>query len=328
MNGLARDVASAILVGVILPAIIIQAGILIDREKTVSVSLEHQTEETVLTESTLSMMFLDEEGNFSSMGLDEYLVGAVLGEMPADFELEALKAQAVAARTYAWKTHLSGVKHDNGAVCGNYACCQAYISEEQYLANGGLAKNIEKIRTAVLETSDLVLTYDGNLIEATYFSCSGGKTEDAVAVWGNDFPYLRSVESPGEEHAVWFTDEAVFDRSQLETALGISLPENPENWFGEITYTNGGGVETIRIGDELFSGTKLRGLLRLRSTAFEVTVRDCAAVFHTRGYGHRVGMSQYGADAMAVRGADYTEILAHYYPGTALMTLEQNKRIA
>lgn len=321
MKGLVKDIASAILVGVILPVVIIQAGILMDSDIPAPMSFE-PTKATVLPESSLSILFLDEVGNISKMGLDDYLVGAVLGEMPADFELEALKAQAVAARTYAWKTHLSGVKHDNGAVCGNYACCQAYISEEAYLANGGLVENIEKIRTAVLETSDLVLTYEGSLIEATYFSCSGGKTEDAVAVWGNDFPYLRSVESPGEEYATWFTDEAAFNRTQLETALGISLPEDPEKWFGEVSYTKGGGVETIRIGDELFSGTKLRGLLKLRSTAFEVTVRDCVAVFSTRGYGHRVGMSQYGADAMAARGADYTEILAHYYPGTLLRKLE------
>lgn len=322
MKGLARDIASAILVGVILPAIIIQVGIVIDSETSVSVSFEQQTEETVRNESTLSLWVLDENGNLSSMGLDEYLVGAVLGEMPASFEVEALKAQAVAARTYAWKEQLSGVKHGVGVVCGNYACCQAYISEDQYLANGGLAENIEKIKLAVRETSDVVLMYNGELIEATYFSCSGGKTEDAIAVWGNDVPYLRSVESPGEEHAVWFTDEISFTRTQLETTLGILLPDDPEKWFGGITYTQGGGVEMIRIGDELFSGTKIRSLLKLRSTAFEIVLQDNVAVFITRGYGHRVGMSQYGADAMAARGAGYEEILAHYYPGTVLMTLE------
>lgn len=321
MKGLGRDIVAALIAGVILPALAIQAGILLGRDSQPNAVPELNTEVTAQEESSLFISFLDEDGSISVMGLDEYLVGAVLGEMPASFEMEALKAQAVAARTYAWKARLSGVKHGDGAVCGNYACCQAYISEDQYLENGGAIESVEKIRSAVQSTSDLVLTYDGDLIEATYFSCSGGRTEDALAVWGNDVPYLRSVESPGEEQAAWYRDEVTFSRAQLEAALDISLPADSESWFGQITYTNGGGVETIRIGEELFSGTRVRSLLKLRSTAFEVAVLDDAAVFSTRGYGHRVGMSQYGADAMAAGGADYKQILAHYYPGTELHKL-------
>ena len=321
MKGLGRDIVAAIFAGVILPAIAIQAGIIIRRDRQSEPLPTMVTEVSVREESSFSVSFLDEEGNKTEIGLDEYLVGAVLGEMPASFETEALKAQAVAARTYAWKVRHDGVKHGDGSVCGNYACCQAYISGEEYIESGGSIESVEKVRSAVLATSDLVLMYDGNLIDATYFSCSGGRTEDALAVWGSDIPYLRSVDSPGEEHAKWYTDEMSFSRAQLESALDISLPENTEDWFGEISYTNGGGVETIRIGEELFSGTRLRSLLRLRSTSFDVTAENDAAVFTTRGYGHRVGMSQYGADAMAATGADFGKILGHYYPGTELVML-------
>lgn len=321
MKGLGRDIVAAIFAGVILPAIAIQAGIIIKRDRQSEPLPPMVTDVSVREESSFFVSFMDEEGNKTEMGLDEYLVGAVLGEMPASFETEALKAQAVAARTYAWKVRHDGVKHGDGSVCGNYACCQAYISGEEYIESGGSIESVEKVRSAVLATSDLVLMYDGNLIDATYFSCSGGRTEDALAVWGSDIPYLRSVDSPGEEHAKWYTDEMSFSRAQLESALDISLPENTEDWFGEISYTNGGGVETIRIGEELFSGTRLRSLLRLRSTSFDVTAENDAAVFTTRGYGHRVGMSQYGADAMAAAGADFGKILEHYYPGTELVKL-------
>lgn len=324
MKGLCRDIVVAFFAGVVIPVFTIHAGILLRQDlKEDSVS-EHsaQTEASVAAESSLVILFRDLDGSVLEMGLDDYITGAVLGEMPASFTMEALKAQAVAARTYAWKAKVSGGKHGDGSVCGNYACCQAYISEAQYLESGGDTKSVDRIKTAVLATSDLVLTYEGNLIEATYFSCSGGKTEDAVAVWGSDVPYLRSVESPGEEGAAWYTDEITFTGDALEAALGIQLPELSRDWFGDITYTNGGGVETIRIGSELFSGTELRGLLKLRSTAFTVTVQEDTAIFLTRGYGHRVGMSQYGADAMAAAGADYAQILAHYYPGTELMKLQ------
>ena len=321
MKELGRDIVAAIFAGVILPAIAIQAGIIIRRDRQSEPLPPMVTDVSVREESSFFVSFMDEEGNKTEMGLDEYLVGAVLGEMPASFETEALKAQTVAARTYAWKVRHDGVKHGDGSICGNYACCQAYISGEEYIESGGSIESVEKVRSAVLATSDLVLMYDGNLIDATYFSCSGGRTEDALAVWGSDIPYLRSVDSPGEEHAKWYTDEISFSRAQLESALDISLPENTEDWFGEISYTNGGGVETIRIGEELFSGTRLRSLLRLRSTSFNVTAENDAAVFTTRGYGHRVGMSQYGADAMAASGADFRKILGHYYPGTELVML-------
>ena len=325
MKSLARDVAIAFLLGVIVPAAAIQMHLLfrrdVERDVPQAIIQEPVSVEPEKAENPRMILFRAAEGPVSYVELEEYIVGAVLGEMPAYFEPEALKAQAVAARTYACKAQVSGGKHGDGSVCADFSCCQAYISEEQYLAMGGDVASVQKIRSAVRATENLVLTYEGALIEATYFSCSGGKTEDAVAVWGNDYPYLRSVESPGEEHALYYRDEAAFSRKELEQALGLTLPEDPDSWFGEITYTQGEGVDTIRIGDSLFSGTMLRRLLNLRSTAFSLRIEEDAAVFATRGYGHRVGMSQYGADAMAASGATFAEILSHYYPGTELEML-------
>ncbi len=250
--------------------------------------------------------------------LEEYLVGVVLGEMPADFEAEALKAQAVVARTYTLRANTVYSKHGDGSVCMDSGCCQAYLSPADYLSRGGTQENLDKIQSAVAATAGQVLTYEGVLIEATYFSCSGGSTEDAVAVWGTDYPYLQSVSSPGEEYAAHYTDTVSFTPQELENVLGIELTGSPSQWFGSVTYTEGGGVDTMVIGGKAFRGTELRKLLGLRSTAFTVSVGD-NIIITTRGFGHRVGMSQYGADAMAAGGSSYAEILAHYYQGTKLV---------
>ena len=256
------------------------------------------------------------------MELNEYLTGVVLGEMPASFEPEAQKAQAVVARTYTMRAWKRGGRHEGAAVCTDSTCCQSYISPGDYLAAGGTQAGVDRIRSAVASTDAQVLTYQGELIEATYFSCSGGVTEDAAAVWGAEYPYLRSVSSPGEENAAHYQDTEVFTASRFEAALGRDLPGDPGSWFGVTTYTTGGGVATMEIGGQAYKGTALRSMLGLRSTAFTVEADIRCVTITTRGYGHRVGMSQYGADAMAVLGSSYAQILAHYYQGTSLTTLE------
>ena len=256
------------------------------------------------------------------MELNEYLTGVVLGEMPVSFEPEAHKAQAVVARTYTMRAHRQGGKHDGAAVCTDSTCCQSYISPADYLAAGGTQAGVDSIRAAVKATDGQVLTYGGALIEATYFSCSGGVTEDAAAVWGADYPYLQSVQSPGEEGAAHYSDTEVFTAAQFEQALGRDLSGPPTSWFGVTTYTTGGGVASMEIGGKTYKGTALRTRLGLRSTAFTVEADSRCVTITTKGFGHRVGMSQYGADAMAVLGSRYPEILAHYYQGAVLTSLE------
>ena len=273
--------------------------------------------ETALWDAETRIMVLTDSGNVRQMRLTDYLTGVVLAEMPANFETEALKAQAVVARTYTCK-RLENSKHEAAAVCTDSSCCQGYRNPGDYVNQGGSPENVEKIRSAVTSTDGQVLVYGGELIDATYFSCSGGITEDAVAVWGRDVPYLQSVESPGEEDAPRYKDRVSYTPENFKLLTGCSGEGNPGTWFGPVTYTDGGGVETIRICGEEFSGTELRSALGLRSTMFTVSVSDGMIVIETKGYGHRVGMSQYGAQAMAEAGSDYKEILKHYYIGALL----------
>jgi len=324
MKQLTKDILISLLMGVLVPAMVLNfAAALWNRQR------EPAPAEIIPQESTeaatVSLPVRVRRGETVEEGdMDTYLVGVVLAEMPASFEPEALKAQSVVARTYAQKAYITGGKHGDGSVCTASACCQAYIDEADYLAKGGKKENVEKIRSAVFATAGEILTYNGQIIEATYFSCSGGSTEDAAAVWGTDFPYLQAVDSPGEEHASHYEDTVTFTPSEVSEALGVRLTGPPAVWIGAVTRTDGGGVETIEIGGTEFSGTEIRTLLGLRSASFDIYTSLEEITVTTRGHGHRVGMSQYGADAMAVTGSTYRQILAHYYQGTELMTLSNH----
>lgn len=329
MKTILGDILTALIMGLILPSLLLNYGVLLlDREEapeptvTERILAETVPPETLPPETVaLPMRLRRTDGSSEQMDMDEYLVGVVLAEMPASFEEEALKAQSVVARTYTRKAYETGGKHGDGSVCTASSCCQAYISEADYLSQGGTQEGIDKIRAAVLATSGYVLTYEGGLIEATYFSCSGGSTEDAAAVWGTDFPYLQAVSSPGEENAVHYTDTVTFTAAEFQKALGVTLSGQPAAWFRSVTYTEGGGIASMVIGQTAYKGTQLRAALGLRSTAFSVTTNGETITITTKGYGHRVGMSQYGADAMAVTGSTFEEILAHYYQGTSLTKL-------
>ena len=265
-------------------------------------------------------------GQEVGMDVEEYLVGVVLAEMPASFEQEALRAQAVAARTYALQRCLVSGRHEENAICTDYTCCQAYLSPQDYLTSGGTAESVERVIRAVADTAGLVMEYEGSLIMATYFSCSGGQTEDAVAVWGQNIPYLQSVVSPGEEDTVFYTDSKTFTSAEFQQALGVRLKGAPTSWLGKTTYTGGGGVDTMEIGGVVYRGTTLRTLLQLRSTAFAIAVSGDVLTVKTWGYGHRVGMSQYGANAMAKAGKTYCEILSYYYTGVNVVDITTSFR--
>ena len=266
---------------------------------------------------SVTVPVLKSNGEKKELDLEDYVCRVVLGEMPASFEVEALKAQAVAARTYTLRCCLGGSKHEGNAVCTSSKCCQSYCEPEGYIKNGGTYDNVRKVFEAVLQTAGEVIYYGDKLIMATYFSSAGHTTEDAKAVWGNSFPYLIAVSSPeGDDR---YNGETVtFTAKEFQAKLGVTLKGKPESWFGAVTYTVGGGVDQIRIGGTQYKGTVLREKLGLRSTDFKITTSDTGVTFTTNGYGHRVGMSQYGADAMAATGSDYQTILLHYYTGTRL----------
>lgn len=221
------------------------------------------TEAPRLTDAAFAVEVLDDSGQTVQMDLEGYLLGVVLAEMPADFEPEALKAQAVVARTYTCRRMGQG-RHDPAAVCTDPGCCQAFRSKEEYLEAGGKEDSVQKVLRAVQETAGEVLTYEGALIDATYFSCSGGFTEDAVEVWGQDVPYLRAVESPGEETAPRFREEKSFSPEQFRQLTGVEGGGAPQGWFGAPARTDGGGVDRMEICGKTFTGPELRRLLGLQ----------------------------------------------------------------
>lgn len=320
----ASSLALAVVMGLIFPGILFAVAeeVILSASGKVSIQQTDPTEsmeETAAPPQERSIPVLLPGGETVNMPLEDYLVGVVLGEMPAGFEPEALKAQSVVARTYTLRRlDAAASKHNDGAVCTDPACCQAYCGTEEYLAAGNRQADMEKVRTAVAATCGEVLLYGGALIEATYFSCAGDRTEAAVAVWGTDVPYLQSVESPGEEIAAHYVDTVVFTKEEFVRRLGCDGICLSEDWLGETTFTQGGGVRTVEICGRVYKGTQVRQLLGLRSTVFQMTALGDTVTVTTKGYGHRVGMSQYGAQAMALQGCVYEEILAHYYPGTEL----------
>lgn len=257
------------------------------------------------------------ESGIDSMTLHDYLVGALAGEMPLSFDMEALKAQAIACRTYALRQY-AGRKHDPAAVCTVSSCCECWSTAENISD-----ENRQKAEQAVRETDGIVMTYDGALIEATFFSCAGGRTEAAADVWGNDIPYLQSVSSKGEENAPRYSGEVIvpvetFGEKLSAEDTSFTMPERLTSESFALSHTAGGGVKTVQIGGAVFTGKTFRKLFGLNSTDFQITTDGQNVIFSTTGYGHRVGMSQYGAQAMAQSGADCGTILLHYYTGISL----------
>ncbi len=319
MHNKGMNIIKLLVIGILLPALLLVGGAYFFKESAqdAAPSGTWAPETTQPPKAPVFIQVILEEEPVQ-MELEEYLLGVMLAEVPAAFEYEALKAQAVASRTYTLLCCKVRKTHTVGAVCTKNTCCQAYLAPETYLAKGGHPQDVQTMKYALEDTVGQVLTYGGQLIVATYFSCSGGNTEDAKEVWGAAYPYLQSVESPGEQIADFFEDEVLFTAEEFQTALGVKLSGKPESWFGDIRRTEGGGVAGMEIGDVMYKGTTLRTLLGLRSTAFSVTVQNDYIQITTRGYGHRVGMSQYGAEAMALAGSSYEKILQHYYCGTSL----------
>ncbi len=315
----------AAVMGVLVPGLLFAVtDKLLGRNLQIPSAQDETTQASLRPSGTVERVTVLQNGTPTQMDMDVYITGVLLAEMPVSFHEEALKAQAVVARTYALRTNTLGKKHPQQAVCVHPACCQGYYAAEEFLSGGGTEDSLAKVRSAVISTAGQVLTYNGALIEATYFSCSGGRTEDALAVWGTDIPYLQSVDSPGEEKATHYADILQFTAQEFADRLGIQPTGKASAWLGAVTYTDGGGVDTMEICGTLFRGTELRRLLELRSTAFAIMAVGDTLHISTRGFGHRVGMSQYGAEAMAVAGSDYRRILSHYYTGTTLSVYPRN----
>ena len=262
------------------------------------------------------------------MDMEVYLRGVLRAEMPASFELEALKAQAVAARTYTVRKMLAGgsANHPDADVCDNINCCKAYKSEADAAQSWGIstAANEAKIRQAVTETDGEMVLYEGEPVLAAFHSSSAGATRNVEDVWQQSLPYLRSVTTPESADTVpnYYSKET-FTLTEFKSLFIAQYPTanlsgTPSTWFTNIQQTEYGAVESLQVGGIQVTGGEMRSLLGLRSAAFTISFGEDTVEFSVTGYGHGVGMSQYGANVMAQQGKTYREILTWYYTDTTV----------
>lgn len=265
------------------------------------------------------------------MTLAEYLPGVVRGEMPASFEPQALAAQAVAERTYVWYHLTRGSKeaHPDADVCTDSACCSAWTSSEAAREKWGDKADLyeERIRRAVSDTDGKVILYGGEPILAAFHSSSAGVTASSGDVWSKDLPYLRSVSSPesGDTVPNYYSVVTVPAGEFRDTFLAAHpeavLEGDPSGWITDVTQNGSGRVESAAVGGVKVRGTELRSLCKLRSACFTVSADADSITFHVTGYGHGVGMSQYGANQLAREGKTWQEIIAWYYTDVTIGTL-------
>ena len=263
-------------------------------------------------------------GEVEEVKLDEYLCNVVSAEMPADFELEALKAQAIVARTYTIYK-IQNKKHDNADICDDSGCCQAWISKEDRLNRWDenlRESNWAKIEQSIYSTTGKIITYNNQPINAFFHSNSGGTTELPVNVWGggSDMPYLQVVETSGEDGYSQYASEVQLTQDELLAKLkekysDIQIDFNNDEDIKILEYTDSNRVRTIKFGNHEISGTEARSIFGLRSTNFEITKQDGNIKFTVKGYGHGVGMSQTGADSLAKQGSTCEDIINHFYVG-------------
>lgn len=262
-------------------------------------------------------------GQVEELKIDEYLYGVVSSEMPASFELEALKAQAVVARTYTiYQSSNNAGKHENADMCDDFNCCQAWISKEERMAKWAPeeAENYwNKIVQAVDSTQGKVVAYNGQVINAFFHANSGGITESSLNIWGGiDYPYLKSVETVGEEGYTQYASEVILSHQDLLSKIqavhkDCEIDFSQQECIKIIDYTTSGRVKTIKFGNKEIAGTEARTLLGLKSTNFTFSIEGQNITFTVTGYGHGVGMSQTGADSLAKSGSKYEAIIKHFY---------------
>lgn len=262
------------------------------------------------------------------MTLERYLTGVVRGEMPASFEMEALRAQAAAERSYVYYQLAAGRKdaHPDADFCTDHTCCSAYLSETAAREKwgGDFAPWNTRVEQAVSDTDGQVVLYNGRPILAVFHSSSAGRTAAAGDVWSGDLPYLVSVDSPeGEATVPNYYSTVTFTAAEAKEKLLAAHPElklsgTPDRWFGAAAENGSGRVETVSVGGTDIEGTELRRIFGLRSACFTVAADSESVTFRVTGYGHGVGMSQYGANQLAREGKTWQEILEWYYTGATV----------
>lgn len=266
-------------------------------------------------------------GNIMKLEFEEYIIGVVYAEIPSSFNDEAIKAQAIAARSYALNNIISGQRergHDGASLCTSPGHCSGYYTKADMAARYGdefAAESYNIIKKAVNATRGIVMTYEGMPANTVFHASSSGFTESCVEVWGNNLPYLVSVTTPDESNFYAFYGKTTMTTSEFKTKLssaGVKLTGSPTTWITNIKKNAAGRVDSITIGDKTFTGEEIRSRFGLKSTKFKVSATETNISFDTEGYGHGVGMSQYGAEIMATNGSSAQQILRHYYTGVKL----------
>ena len=268
-------------------------------------------------------------GEIEELQLDEYLLGVVSSEMPASFHEEALKAQAIVARTYTiYKIKHS--KHENADICDDSNCCQAWISKEDRFEKWNIEdreSNWEKIEKAVNDTKGKIITYNGEPINAFFHSNSGGVTDTAFSVWGGtNYPYLQAVATSGEDAYSQYNSEVILTKEEFiskmkEYHADFNIDFESENSIQILNYTEGGRIDNIKIGNLELTGVEVRNIFSLKSAKFTIEIGEENIKFKVIGYGHGVGMSQTGADSIAKNGGNYEEIIKHFYTGVEISNI-------
>ncbi len=326
---------SFILIIFIIPALLTRRTSPVNSNEKISNQEEQNVENQTQTSNqneynyskygTISLLH-KKTGEVEQVNLDGYLCNVVSAEMPANYEIEALKAQAIVARTYTIYKILNK-KHDTADICDDSTCCQAWISKDDRLARWEESQresNWQKIVSAVNDTKGKVITYDNKPIDAFFHSNSGGVTEVPVNVWGGTgYPYLQSVEISGEDAYTQYSSEVVLTQEQLINKLkekysDISIDFSNSDDIKIMEYTESTRVKTVKFGNHEISGVEARSLLGLRSTNFEISIDGDNIKFSVKGYGHGVGMSQTGADSMAKQGSSAEDIIKHFYTGVEI----------
>ena len=282
-------------------------------------------------ERTVSV-YIKNEDKVLEMNESQYLKEVVAAEMPASFELEALKAQAVAARSYlrsrqnAYKVSGAPPEHKGADMCTDPTHCKAWISEEKRRESWGADadENWDKIKRAVEETKGEVITYNGEVISAVFHSTSSGRTESSKDVWGGDRPYLVGVESKGDELSPKYKSEKEMSLDEFKKTAKANIEgvDFEKGVIGDIARSEAGGILTIEIGGVSVKGTVFRKIYDLRSTNVQVKIDGGRVFFDVTGFGHGVGMSQYGANYLAAQGKSYIDILKTYYTGVEIIKEE------
>ena len=250
------------------------------------------------------------------ININDYLVGVVSAEMPAEFEYEALKAQIIACRTYLESKDKCD-KNKSADICTDSSHCQAYLSNDELKEKWGTYYNkyITKIKNAVKDTNNLKIYYQNKPIKAVYHSTSSGKTENSADVWGSDMPYLKSVDSSFDKDSPKYVSKYSLSLHEFKSVLKDKYKDIDFNneIFSDIIRSEGGSVKEIKLYNKLFTGNEIRNTFKLQSSNFNIEIKEDNIHFNVYGYGHGVGMSQYGANFLAKKGYDYRDILSHYY---------------